>query len=172
MCSDDGNVRIQSAAKFSMAIANGRGSPMFEEGVSMGCGESQVLSDFRKGNGHGNTPPTASVNPNRHNIMNIVSVWLLEGVHRQRSGVVGRSSESQEVPLWTPAVPRDEEEGENTSVNVKRLICITHVRIMWQLTLSSKAQHDILGRIVTFKRSGKNRIFGPENINLYFQDLQ
>ena len=158
MCSDDGNVRIQSAAKFSMAIANGRGSPMFEEGVSMGCGESQVLSDFRKGNGHGNTPPTASINPQRYNIISIVSVLLLEGVHRQRSGVVGRSSESQEVPLWTLAVPRDEEEGENTSVNVKRLICITHVRIMWQLTLSSKAQHDILGRIVTFKRSGKNRI--------------
>jgi hypothetical protein len=110
MCSDNGNVRIQSAAKFSMTIANGRGSPMFKEDVSMDYGESQVLSDFRKGNGHGNTPPTVSVNTKRHNIMSIVSVWLLEGVHRQRSGVVGRSSESQEVPLWTLAVPWDEEQ--------------------------------------------------------------
>ena len=53
--------------------------------VSMDCGESQVLSDFRKGNGHENTLPTASIDPKRHNIMSIVSVWLLEGVHRRRS---------------------------------------------------------------------------------------
>ena len=40
MCSDNGNVRIQSTTKLSMAIANG--SPVFKEGVSMSYAEHQV----------------------------------------------------------------------------------------------------------------------------------